>query len=419
MKKIYTDRLYAELSNKSHTFRHQLRHAGAYLGRGFKRLSTKSLDMSQRGLRHRIQHSNWAFVPVVNAIVAALILLTILYWTALASDLYVSESTLIVQRTDIGNHPTADFTALLGNTASAQRPDQLLLREYLLSKDVLKKLDADFDLKKHYADDTKDIGSRLWNENATTEELHRYFLKRVSVELDEYASVLKIKVQSYTPAYSHALNKALISYGEAYMNHTAQALAQDQVGFLEKQVNKINDKLIESSQRVLLYQNKKGLISPKVATENIALIIGQLEAQRTQLETTLSSFEAYLVPTHPNVVQTKQQLASVRQQIIDETRKLATPNGSALNKSVEEFQRLEMELMFVTEVYKTALSALEKVRIEAVRNIKKVTLLQTPSLPEYAEMPRRLYNTVSFIIIILLLAGVVHLMGAIIRDHRD
>lgn len=408
MKKIYTDKLYSELASKTHRVKHELRRARAYFNHRIK--TNRSPETTKK--------FTWGFVPVVNFSVAILIGLSIIYWTVWASDLYVSESTLIVQRTDVGNKPVADFTALLGNTANAQRPDQLLLREYLLSKDVLKKLDAEFDLKKHYADDAKDIVSRLWNKNATLEELHKFFLKRVSVELDEYSSVLKIKVQSYDPTYANALNRAMINHGETYMNHIAQALAQDQVAFLETQVAKINDKLIESSQRVVQYQNKKGLISPKSTTESIALIIAQLEAQRTQLETTLSTYEAYLVPTHPNVVQTKQQLASVRQQIVDETKKLAAPNGSTLNKSIEEFQRLELELEFVTEVYKTAISALEKVRIEAVRNIKKVTLLQTPTLPEYAEMPRRIYNSISFIIVILLLAGVVHLMGAIVRDHR-
>lgn len=408
MKKIHTDRLYSTLASKSHRVRHQLRHASAYFNQKFNRNRTHSASAK----------FGWGFVPVVNLTVAILIGLTIIYWAVLASDLYVSESTLIVQRTDMGNHPTADFTALLGSSASAQRPDQLLLREYLLSKDVLKKLDAEFDLKKHYADEDKDIGSRLWNENATVEELHRYFLHRLSVELDEYSGVLKIKVQSYNPAYSSALNKALISYGETYMNKIAQALAQDQVSFLENQVVKINDRLIESSRRVVQYQNKKGLISPKATTESIASVVAQLEAQRAQLETELSGYEAYLVPTHSIVVQAKQQLAAVRQQIIDETRKLATPSGSSLNKNIEEFQRLELELVFATEVYKTALSALEKVRIEAVRNIKKVTLLQSPTFPEYAEMPRRIYNSITFIIIILLLTGVVHLMGAIVRDHR-
>ena len=70
-------------------------------------------------------------------------------------------------------------------------------------------------------------------------------------------------------------------------------------------------------------------------------------------------------------------------------------------------------------MYKTALVALEKGRVEATRTLKKVSVLQSPTLPEYSLEPRRIYNTIVFVIVALLLAGVVHLIAAIVRDHKD
>jgi capsular polysaccharide transport system permease protein len=70
-------------------------------------------------------------------------------------------------------------------------------------------------------------------------------------------------------------------------------------------------------------------------------------------------------------------------------------------------------------VYKTALSALERGRVEAARTIKKVAVLQTPTLPEYAEQPRRIYNAAAFALVAFLLAGIAHLIAAIIREHKD
>ena len=46
-------------------------------------------------------------------------------------------------------------------------------------------------------------------------------------------------------------------------------------------------------------------------------------------------------------------------------------------------------------------------------------MLQSPTLPEYSLEPRRVYNTIVFVIVALLVAGVVHLIAAIIRDHKD
>jgi len=78
-----------------------------------------------------------------------------------------------------------------------------------------------------------------------------------------------------------------------------------------------------------------------------------------------------------------------------------------------------MEAGFTQDVYKTALIALEKGRVEAIRTLKKVSLLQTPTLPEYALEPRRLYNTLVFTLVALMLAGIVQLLMAIMRDHKD
>jgi capsular polysaccharide transport system permease protein len=48
-----------------------------------------------------------------------------------------------------------------------------------------------------------------------------------------------------------------------------------------------------------------------------------------------------------------------------------------------------------------------------------VSVIQAPTEPEYPLEPRRLYNTVVFMLVALMLAGVAHLMLAIVRDHKD
>ena len=45
--------------------------------------------------------------------------------------------------------------------------------------------------------------------------------------------------------------------------------------------------------------------------------------------------------------------------------------------------------------------------------------MQTPTLPEYAEQPRRLYNSLVFALIALLIAGISLLLVSIVRDHFD
>ena len=344
--------------------------------------------------------------------------LSAVYWTFIASDRYVSEAHVIIQRTDFAGGPNLDFSSLLGG-ANGGRADQLLLRSHLLSVDMLKKLDAALHLRAHYADPQRDPLSRMWDKDAPIEQFHKHYLERVSVELDEYAGVLMVKAEGFDPQTAHAIATELVQEGERFMNQMAHTLAQTQVAFLETQVTDMNARAMQARQTVLGFQNKNGLVSPQATAENISGIVAKLEAQRTELETQRSALQSYLVPSHPSIVQIDQQIAAVGKQLAQEQARLTSPRGKTLNLAVEEFQRLEMQAAFTQDVYKTALVALEKGRIEATRTIKKVSVLQAPTAPEYPLQPRRLYNTLVFALVAMLLAGVAHLLAAIVRDHTD
>ncbi|NIP56321.1 MAG: hypothetical protein GWO08_23125 [Gammaproteobacteria bacterium] len=113
------------------------------------------------------------------------------------------------------------------------------------------------------------------------------------------------------------------------------------------------------------------------------------------------------------------EIEAIENQIAQERSRLAAPAGKSLNIAVDEFQRLKLSAAFAEDVYKTALVALEKGRVEATRIIKKVSILQAPTLPQYPMEPRRIYNLVVFILVATILAGIIHLLAAIIRDHKD
>jgi capsular polysaccharide transport system permease protein len=354
---------------------------------------------------------------IISAAVIASLLAAV-YWLGIASDRYVSEARVIIQRTDLSSGQGMDFSSLLGG-ATGNRADQLLLREHLLSVDMLKKLDAALKLRAHFSHADHDVLSRMWAQDNPVEWFHRYYLSRVNIEFDDYAGVLVIKAQGFDAKTAHAITTQLVKEGELFMNGMAHSLAKEQVAFLDTQVALMNQRTINTRQAVLRFQNKAGLVSPQATAENFASIVAGLEAQRTTLETQRGISQAYLVPNHPSIIQLNQQISAVQKQIDQEQAKLASPGGKTLNRTVEEFQRLEMEAAFAQDVYKTGLVALEKGRLEAIRTIKKVSVLQTPSMPERSMEPLRYYNTLVFLLVALLLAGVAHLLAAIVRDHKD
>ncbi|MGN6023942.1 chain-length determining protein [Alcaligenes faecalis] len=352
-------------------------------------------------------------------LILILAIFTIAYWLVFASDRYVSEANVIIRKTDSVGAPTFDLGMLVSGVASVDRANQLLLRDYLLSVDMLKKLDAVLDLRTHYSSSEHDLASRMWFQDASMEWFHRHYLSRVQVEFDEFSGVLRIKVQAYSPEMAQAITQQLVQEGERYMNVLGHEMAQVQVDFLVTQVDQAQGRFQQASQDLLNYQNKAGLLSPQATAESINAIVAALESQRAQLQTQLASLPKSLDRDHPNIVMLKQALKAVDAQIKEEKLKLATPSGGTLNTYVEEFYRLEMNVQFTQELYKSSLSALEKGRIDATRMLEKVSVLQSATLPEYPMEPRRLYNSLVTLLLALILAGILKLLKSIVLDHVD
>jgi capsular polysaccharide transport system permease protein len=211
----------------------------------------------------------------------------------------------------------------------------------------------------------------------------------------------------------------LVDEGERYMNLMAHRLAQEQVGFIERQVSQLSDRLMDARRAVLNYQNERNMVSPQGTAENLFAIVNQLEGQLATLKTQRDALLGIVHPKSPAVIDLDLQIAAVKKQIAQEQTRLTSSDTRTLNTAIEEFQRLQMNAEFAQELYKTALAALERGRVDAGRTLKMVSVLQQPTHPQYPMQPRRIYNAVVFIIATLMLVGILNLLGIIIREHRD
>lgn len=371
------------------------------------------LDETGQGSRNVRVFFRWLLRSIL--VFAGLALL----YCAFASDRYVSEATVLIQNTEKLGMQAFDLSSIVGMGGGATRPDQLLLREHLISVDMLNKLDKSLDLRSHYSDSRRDFVSRMWFHDASLEWFYRHFLSRMTVTFDDFSGVLRVRAEAYEPQMAKDIVSMMVTEGERYMNMLSHQLAQAQVDFLDKQVVIAYADALAASQVLLNYQNKQGLASPAFTAESISGIIAKLEAQRTEIQTQLASLPRNLVRDHPNKVMLRQSLGAVEKQIAREKAKLASTSGTPLNSLVLEEQRLQMEVDFKKDVYKTALVALEQGRMDASRTLKQVSVLQTPMMPEYSMEPRRFYGALVILCLALLVLGVVKLLESVILDHVD
>lgn len=340
------------------------------------------------------------------------------YWALWASDRYVSHANVVLESPQISS-PTLSFSSLLTGNASANLADMLLLRDYLRSVDMLKLLIDEADFRNHYANSGADFFSALNDENAPLEELHEYYLSRVSVELDDYAGVLRVDVEAFTPEKAHQIAQLLLEQGERHMNAMGQRLAEEQVRFLEQQVALLEDKFQRTRDALLDYQNANGLVSPTGTVESLNSVVASLEGQLAVAKARKSALASYQSARSPEMVRIESEIRALKDQIGQERERLARQSGNALNSISSEYQNLMLRAQFAQDSYSGALAALENTRIEAARKLKQVSILQTPTLPEYPEQPERLYNSVVFAVIALFVTLILNMLILIVKDHRD
>jgi capsular polysaccharide transport system permease protein len=337
------------------------------------------------------------------------------YWFLWAHDRYVSRAIVVLESPQIAA-PEISFSSML--TGSNVSQELLLLREHLLSVDMLMKAQERLDLRSHYSENGDWI-SRFRNPQAPIEELHRYYRKRVSVELDEYAGVLHIQVQAYDPEFAYRFVQLLLDAGERHMNEMGQRLAAEQVSFLEQQMERLSDRLDSARMDLLDYQNLHGLVSPTQTVESLNQVVATLEGELARLRARRSALASFQSPQSAEMIRVESEIRALGDQINTERDRLAQAAGDSLNRISADYQTLELRARFAQETYEGALAALENTRIEAARTLKQVSILQSASVPEYAIEPRKLYNTTVFAIIAIFVAFILNMITLIIRDHRD
>ncbi|WP_447529207.1 chain-length determining protein [Vreelandella sp. TE19] len=345
------------------------------------------------------------------------IVLVTFYWFVWAQDRYVSRATVVLESPQVAA-PEISFASLMGGGGGGNTHDLLLLREHLLSVDMLRNLDQELGFREHYSTHG-DIFAKLWHADAPIEDLHAYYQRRVEIEMDEYAGVLNIEVEGYTPEFAQQMTTMLLEAGEDHMNAMGHRLAQEQVRFLEQQMVRLEERFRETRSELLEFQNEYGLISPTATVESLNQVVATLEGDLARLQAQRDALASFQSSQSAELRQVERNITALRDQISEQSERLAQAAGGALNRVSAEYETLELQAQFAQETYSSALAALENTRLEAARQLKQVSVLQSPLLPEYPVSPNRLYNSTVFAIITIFLAFILSMIIMIVKDHRD
>ena len=344
--------------------------------------------------------------------------LAVLYFGFFASDVYISESRYVVRSPE--KPQKAGLGMLLGSAGFAAASEEVRAAQgFIQSRDALRAINKDEFARKAWGSGSVFIFDRFdplgWS--SSFEDLYKYYEGKIDAAYDTETGITVLTVRAFNPGEAQAINARLLQNAETLVNQLNQRGRTDLVRFAEQEVADAKKEAANAAQQLAAYRNRRGVIDPErqatVQLQMISKIQDELIGARMQLlQLTRAAGQ------NPQIPLLKVRIAGLEQAIKEELGEVAGSNGS-LSAAAAEYQRLQVQREFADQQLGLSLAALQDARNEARRQGAYVERVAQPSLPDDALEPRRLRGILATFVIGLVAWGILTLLLAGVREHRN
>ncbi|WP_284126131.1 hypothetical protein [Parerythrobacter aestuarii] len=355
--------------------------------------------------------------PLFLAVVALPTLLAVVYFGALAEDIYVSESRIIVRS------PSKPDTSPLGSVFGASAitgatEESNAVREFLRSRAALEEIDKDGFVRNAYGKGDIFFVDRFGGLGGDSfEELYEYFGEKLAIEDGQSVLVLRLRVEAFDPQAAKEINERLLRRSEALVNLLSERARTDAISFSELEVIDARREAKSASLALATFRDRQGVIDPEMQAKVGLQTISQLQEELIATRTQLLQMRTY-TPRASQIPFLKTQVAELEREIARQTKRIAGGSGS-LSANAARYQELTLASQFAEQQLAIALASLQDAQAEARRKQAYVERIANPSLPDYATYPRRWRNIFATLLLGLLAWGVLSMLLVGIREHRD
>ncbi|RYD73757.1 MAG: hypothetical protein EOP84_21045 [Verrucomicrobiaceae bacterium] len=340
-------------------------------------------------------------LKVLATIYFLFIAATIFYLWTVAQDRYRSTASFkIARQNDTGLDAGLVSLALPGLSDSGSMDSQIAIG-YVASADFLLGVEKEYNLIEHYSSPKRDFVFRL-DPSWTLEDRLEYYRGRIFAHFDKETGLTALTVDTFDPELSHKIAVDALQKAEAFINNLNHNVANQQLEFVSKEVNRTTERVMELNRELIALQNENRFISPGEVISASMSAVQQLQLDHLKGEADLATVLRDS-PDSPQIEPLRSRLRSLKELIEIETAKLSGPDRDRLNQVLLRFNELQMKIEFANRIRAGAQTMLEKNRMEAAAHSRFFSVIQKPFLPEDVALPRRPYATVSIIVIAILL----------------
>jgi len=345
------------------------------------------------------------FVVLPSALVA-------FYYLIWASDMYISETRFSLHSPEVSGG--SDILSMFGHSLGTSNSDSYIVNEYILSADMLQKLEKRLGLKNHFQNSSADFISRL-KSSPSAEEFLKYYQGAISSSFDTTTGILIVKTRAYTPEMARDIGQAILEESELLVNRLRERTLQDGLVLARNELEIAEQRVNAAREAMNNLRRDTHILSPEATAASLQQLVTNLEAELAKTRAELSTSRTYMREDSPQVILLKTRIAGLERQAAAERSRLV--GGDGLNEMAGDFERLTQEHDFAQKQYSFALNSIEVARVRAESKARYLVPFATPTLPDEALYPKRwLFSGLAFVTFALIY-GIVSLTIAAIREH--
>ena len=337
------------------------------------------------------------------------------YFYAMATPMYATNSQFLIIQNE-GSGGASPLGGLLP-TQFANSADSVATQGFLQSKNAMISLDAEQGFIQHFSDDNIDAIQRL-DEDATTEEAYKLYKKNVKIGYDPTEGVVRMEVIAADPQVSQNFSESLLRFAENQVNGLSQQKREDGMQDAREAFETAQQNRRDVQEKLITLQVENG-VDPEAVIASIRAQITNYEGLLIEKELELA---ALLDNARPNRAKVEGAQGDVRR-ITDQLARLnarmnnATVGENSLAKQAVTLQLAQADLASADMALQAAQTQMDQARTEASRQVRYLTIAESPVAPQEATYPRKFENT---ILAFLVFAGIylmLSLTASILREQ--
>ena len=344
-------------------------------------------------------------------------LLAGVYFFAIASDLYSSEVKFIVRGPN--KVPTSAISAML-SASSAVSEDAYAVHEYVMSRDAVRRLEREVDLRGLLSRPEGDLITRfpgIWFWRKDFESLYWSYKRFVSVEADSLSGVTTLLIKGYRPEDAQRMARALLEFSEQLVNQLNERARQDSIGAFQREVDGIEQQIAKIQTELTAYRIRQKMLDPKSAAIGPLELLSQMIGQQTNARAQLAELVKNS-PNSPQIPLMQTRIASLDKLIAEERGKITGDNNSVVT-ALTEYARLDVQKLLAEKTLVAVRASLEQAKLEAQRQQLYIETIAQPNLADYPLYPKRAVSFGTVVVSCLLAYGIAWLLIASVREHAS